>query len=117
VNKLPGAERFAALIDMIAEHGDDPASIPVAIETDISHIFVDLDDEVGAFRDRSLAGQTFLYVFVDATYCKARVDRRVVSQAIVVATGVAGDGGHRSCWASPLGTPRTARFGLCSCAH
>jgi putative transposase len=31
-------------------------------------------------------------VFVDATYCKARVNRRVVSQAVVVATGVAGDG-------------------------
>jgi Transposase, Mutator family len=29
---------------------------------------------------------------VDATYCKARVNRRVVSQAVVVATGVAGDG-------------------------
>ena len=32
------------------------------------------------------------YVFVDATYCKARVNRRVVSQAVVVATGVCGDG-------------------------
>jgi putative transposase len=52
----------------------------------------DLDGEVGAFRDRSLAGQVFPYVFVDATYCKARVNRRVVSQAVVVATGVCGDG-------------------------
>jgi putative transposase len=47
---------------------------------------------VAAFRDRSLAGQAFPYVFVDATYCKARVNRRVVSQALVVATGVGGDG-------------------------
>jgi putative transposase len=47
---------------------------------------------VSAFRDRSLAGQMFPYVFVDATYCKARVNRRVVSQAVVVATGVCGDG-------------------------
>jgi putative transposase len=31
-------------------------------------------------------------VFVDATYCKARVNRRVVAQAVVVATGVCGDG-------------------------
>ena len=31
-------------------------------------------------------------MFVDATYCKARVNRRVVSQAVVVATGVCGDG-------------------------
>ena len=33
-------------------------------------------------------------MFLDATYCKARVDRRVVSQAVVIATGVAADG-HR----------------------
>jgi transposase-like protein len=49
---------------------------------------------VAAFRDRSLAGQAFRYLFLDATYCKARVDHRVVSQAVVVATGVAADG-HR----------------------
>ena len=33
------------------------------------------DTEVAAFRDRSLASQAFRYVFVDATYCKARVGR------------------------------------------
>ena len=32
------------------------------------------------------------YVFFDATYCKARVNHRVVSQAVVIATGVTGDG-------------------------
>ena len=58
----------------------------------MSRICADLDAEVGAFRDRSLAGQSFPYVFVDTTYCKARVNRRVVSQAVVVATGVCGDG-------------------------
>jgi hypothetical protein len=47
---------------------------------------------VASLRDRSLAGQPFPYVFVDATCCKARVNRRVVSQAVVVATGVCGDG-------------------------
>jgi len=31
-------------------------------------------------------------VFLDATYCKARVNHRVVSQAVVIATGVAADG-------------------------
>jgi len=31
-------------------------------------------------------------VFLDATYCKARLNRRVVSQAVVVAIGVAADG-------------------------
>jgi hypothetical protein len=33
-------------------------------------------------------------VFLDATYCKARVGGRVVSRAVVIATGVTADG-HR----------------------
>lgn len=61
-------------------------------KSEVSRICADLDAEVSAFRDRSLAGQSFPYVFVDATYCKARVNRRVVAQAVVVATGVCGDG-------------------------
>jgi transposase-like protein len=61
-------------------------------KSEVSRICADLDAEVAAFRDRSLAGQTFPDVFVDATYCKARVNRRVVAQAVVVATGVTGDG-------------------------
>jgi putative transposase len=67
-------------------------------KSEVSRICADLDTEVGAFRDRSLAGQAFPYVFLDATYCKARVNRRVVSQAVVVATGVRADG-----WREVLG--------------
>jgi putative transposase len=48
--------------------------------------------EVGAFRDRGLSAMEYPYVFLDATYCKARVGHRVVSQAVVVAFGVAADG-------------------------
>ena len=61
-------------------------------KSEVSRICADLDAEVGAFRDRSLAEQAFPYVFLDATYCKARVNHRVVSQAVVIATGVAADG-------------------------
>src|SRR6478752_2687798 len=61
-------------------------------KSQVSRICADLDEEVGAFRDRSLADQRFPYVFLDATYCKARVNHRVVSQAVVIATGVAADG-------------------------
>ena len=32
----------------------------------------DLNEEVGALRDHSLAGVGLSYVFLDATYCKAR---------------------------------------------
>src|SRR5437588_1454554 len=61
-------------------------------KSEVSRICADLDEEIGAFRDRSLAASAFPYVFLDATYCKARVNRRVVSQAVVIATGVAADG-------------------------
>jgi Transposase, Mutator family len=67
-------------------------------KSEVSRICADLDQEVGAFRDRSLAEQTFPYVFLDATYCKARVNHRVVSQAVVIATGVRADG-----WREVLG--------------
>jgi putative transposase len=67
-------------------------------KSEVSRICADLDEEVDAFRDRSLAAAAFPYVFLDATYCKARVNRRVVSQAIVVATGVRADG-----WREVLG--------------
>ena len=61
-------------------------------KSEVSRICADLDEEVSAFRDRSLADVEFPYVFLDATYCKARVNRRVVSQAVVIATGVTRDG-------------------------
>ncbi|MFN8034277.1 MAG: IS256 family transposase [Mycobacterium sp.] len=61
-------------------------------KSEVSRICKDLDTEVAAFRDRPLGEQRFPYVFLDATYCKARVNHRVVSQAVVIATGVAADG-------------------------
>ena len=61
-------------------------------KSEVSRICKDLDGEVGAFRDRSLADTTYPYVFLDATYCKTRVNHRVVSQAVVVAIGVTADG-------------------------
>jgi len=61
-------------------------------KSEVSRICASLDEEIAVFRDRNLAELEFPYVFLDATYCKARVDHRVVSQAIVVAVGVAADG-------------------------
>ncbi|WP_061782597.1 IS256 family transposase, partial [Microbacterium hominis] len=61
-------------------------------KSEVSRICSGLDEDVAAFRDRPLADTTYPYVFLDATYCKARVGRRVVSQAVVVAVGVAADG-------------------------
>src|SRR5690606_3369730 len=61
-------------------------------KAEVSRICQDLDEDVAEFRERRLDDTTYPYVFVDATYCKARVGRRVVSQAIVIAVGVATDG-------------------------
>lgn len=74
-------------------------------KSEVSRICADLDEEVAAFRDRSLAEQALPYVFLDATYCKARVNRRVVSQPVVIAIGAAADGAARSS-ASGFGGPR-----------
>jgi putative transposase len=60
----------------------------------VSRICAELDGEVAAFRSRSLSHIAFPYVFLDATYLKARVDGRVVSRAVVIATGVDADGGR-----------------------
>jgi putative transposase len=61
-------------------------------KSEVSRICADLDEEVGAFRDRSLTGIAYPYVFLDATNCKTRVNRRVVSRAVVIATVVTADG-------------------------
>ena len=74
--------------DLVKALGAD-TGIP---KSEVSRICKDLDTEVAAFRDRSLKDTTYPYVFLDATYCKARVNQRVVSQAIVVAVGVSADG-------------------------
>lgn len=42
-------------------------------KSEVSRICADLDHEVGAFRDRDLSAMEYPYVFLDATYCKARV--------------------------------------------
>jgi putative transposase len=78
-------------------------------KSEVSRICADLDTEVAAFRDRSLAGMAFRHVFLDATYCKTRVDHRVVSQAVVVATGVAADG-HREVLGFDVGDSEDGAF-------
>ena len=61
-------------------------------KSEVSRICAELDEDITEFQARSLSETAYPYVFVDATYCKARVGKRVVSQAVVVAIGVAADG-------------------------
>lgn len=58
----------------------------------VSRICQEIDEQVEVFRSRRLDHLKFPYVFLDATYVKARVDHHIVSRAVVVATGVAADG-------------------------
>ncbi|WP_328291368.1 IS256 family transposase [Kineococcus sp. NBC_00420] len=78
-------------------------------KSEVSRICADLDTEVEAFRTRPLDAQATPYVFLDATYCKARIRGRVVSQAVVIATGVTADG-HREVLGCNVGDAETLVF-------
>ena len=64
-------------------------------KSQVSRICAALDAEVEAFRGRSLSGETYPYLWLDATYLKVREAGRVVSMAALVATGVAMSGERR----------------------
>ncbi|MEX0705817.1 MAG: IS256 family transposase [Nitriliruptoraceae bacterium] len=58
----------------------------------VSRICAEIDEHVAVLRTRRLDHTGFPYVFLDATYVKARIGHQVVSRAVVIATGVTGDG-------------------------
>ncbi len=64
-------------------------------KSEVSRMCTALDAEVSAFRSRSLAGEQYPYLWLDATYVKVREAGRVVSMAALVATGVAASGERR----------------------
>ena len=78
-------------------------------KSQVSRICAELDTDVAAWRTRPLDDQAFPYVFLDATYCKARVNKRVVSQAVVIATGVSADG-RREVLGCAVGDSETEEF-------
>jgi len=61
----------------------------------VSRMCAALDAEVETFRSRSLAGELYPYLWLDATYVKVRDGGRVVSMAALVAIGVASTGERR----------------------
>ncbi|MEB8343415.1 IS256 family transposase [Streptomyces endophyticus] len=61
-------------------------------KSEVSRICADLDEQLTAFRERTLDHVRFPYVYLDATYCKVRVNHQIVSQAVVIATGITKDG-------------------------
>jgi putative transposase len=63
--------------------------------SEVSRVCAALDAEVEAFRNRSLSGEKYPYLWLDATYLKVRESGRVVSMAALVAVGVADTGERR----------------------
>lgn len=85
-------------------------------KSEVSRICAGLDEEVAEFRGRPLDQTAFPYVYLDATFCKARVGGsvtgkggRVVSQAVVIATGVRADG-HREVLGFDVGDCESGPF-------
>jgi putative transposase len=58
----------------------------------VSKLAGDLDAELEAWRNRRLEARAYPYLFVDARYEKVRVDRRIVSQGVLIVSGVRDDG-------------------------
>jgi transposase-like protein len=60
-------------------------------KSQVSRLCTEIDDKVATFLNRPLEGE-WPYIWLDATYLKQRQDGRIVSVAVVVATGVNTDG-------------------------
>ncbi len=54
-----------------------------------------LDTELAAWRERPLTAPSYPYVWVDACYEHVRVDGRVISQGVLLVSGLRGDDGRR----------------------
>lgn len=79
-------------------------------KSQVSRLCQELDDEVARFRERPLDGG-YPYVWLDATYVKARVNGRVVSQAVVIAIGVR-QSGEREVLGVEVGASEDGAFWL-----
>jgi transposase-like protein len=80
----------------------------------VSRICSQIDADVAVLRTRRLDHQPFVYVWLDATYFHVRENRRVVSKAVVIATGLRADGHREVPRSSTSATPRTRRSGASS---
>ena len=72
--------------DLVKAMGMDGIS-----KSQVSRLCGEIDERVGAFLTRPLEGD-WPYIWLDATYVKARRDHRIVSVAVIVAVGVNTDG-------------------------
>ena len=84
-------------------------------KSEVSRICAKLDDELAAFRERTLDSEgAYPYIWFDATYQKVREGGRIVSQAVVHAVGVR-DTGEKSILGVAVGASETEAFWLDFC--
>lgn len=60
--------------------------------SEVSRMSAVLDEQVKVFRERPLGDRAMPYVWIDAMYVKVRENGRVVSRAVLIATGVNEEG-------------------------
>ena len=75
----------------------------------VSEVCEELDEEVERFKSRPLEG-CYPYVWVDATYVKARQDGRVAATAVVIAVGVNAQSGEREVLGLDVGPSEDGTF-------
>lgn len=78
-------------------------------KSSVSRICAQIDADVHVLRTRRLDHQPFVYVWLDATYVHVREHRRVVSRAVVIATGLRADG-HREVLGVDVGDSENETF-------
>lgn len=58
----------------------------------VSRVAAEIDEKLATFRARRLDGHAYPYLKVDARYEKVRVEKRVISQAVLVVVGFTHEG-------------------------
>src|SRR5438876_1717625 len=77
-------------------------------KSQVSRLCSEIDGKIATFLDRPLEGD-WPYIWLDATYVKARRDGRIVSVAVIVAVGVNSDG-RREVLGLAIGTSEAEVF-------
>lgn len=78
-------------------------------KSQVSRICAEIDEYVQLFLDRRLDETWYPYLWLDATYLDVRMGKRVVSQAVVVATAVSA-AGRREILGMAVGDAETTDF-------
>jgi transposase-like protein len=81
-------------------------------KSQVSLLCQELDAEVERFRTRPLSDARYPYLWLDATFLKARANGRVSSQAVVIAIGLNAQTGQREVLGVDVGPSEDGAFWL-----